>query len=164
MEIRGERPEEAEAIRTLTEAAFAPMPYSDGTEHALVGALRDAGALAVSLVATEEGRLVGHVAFSPVTVDGRDVGWFGLGPISVEPTLQDRGIGSALVRAGIERLRRLGAGGCVLVGAPGYYGRFGFETDPRLTYAGAPASVFQGLVLRDPMPEGAVRFHPAFGG
>lgn len=161
--IRPERPADAEAIAALTAAAFEGHAFSDGTEPAIPGLLREAGALTVSLVAEEEGRIAGHVAFSPVTVDGADVGWFGLGPVSVAPGLQRRGLGGALIREGLERLRGLGARGCVLLGDPGYYGRFGFEADPALRYPGPPARFFQRLVLVPPAPEGEVRFHPAFG-
>ena len=162
MEIRAERPEDAEAIRQVTAAAFAPMPYSAGTEPRIVDALRDAGALTLSLVAEREGRVVGHIAFSPVLIDGQASGWYGLGPVSVAPALQRQGIGDALIREGLQRLKDLGAGGCVLLGDPGYYARFGFETDPRLTYAGGPAEDFQRLTLREPQPTGDVSYHPAF--
>lgn len=161
--IRPERPADAEPIAALTAAAFEGHAFADGTEPAIPGLLRKDGALTVSLVAEEEGRIAGHVAFSPVTVDGADVGWFGLGPVSVAPGLQRRGIGGALIREGLERLRGLDARGCVLLGDPAYYGRFGFEADPALRYPGPPARFFQSLVLVPPAPEGEVRFHPAFG-
>lgn len=162
MEIRPERPEEAEAIRRLTRVAFAGQAFSDGSEPAIPERLREAGALAASLVALDGGAVVEHVAFSPVTVEGADRGWFGLGPASVEPARRRRGIGTALIRDGLDRLRRRGARGCVVLGDPAYYGRFGFEADPALTYPGPPAEFFRRLVLAPPAPRGEVRFHPAF--
>jgi predicted N-acetyltransferase YhbS len=163
MLIRPEAPGEEDAIRALTAEAFAGAEHSDGTEAGIIGALRDDGALTVSLVAVEDDAIVGHVAFSPVGIDGAE-GWFGLGPISVRPDRQGRGIGSALVRAGIDELRALNASGCVLLGSPAYYGRFGFQSDRALTYGGSPSPYFQRLVLKGPAPRGEVSYHPAFGG
>jgi putative acetyltransferase len=120
--------------------------------------------LAVSLVAVQGGEVVGHVAFSPVSIAGAGGGWYGLGPVSVEPALQGRGVGQALIRAGIERLVERDAAGCVVLGDPGYYRRFGFESDPALYYADAPAPYFQRLVLKGPSPRGEAVYHPAFGG
>lgn len=164
MDIRDERPEDREIIGQITTEAFAPMAYSNGTEAAIVTALRQAGALTLSLVAVEEDAVIGHVAFSPVTLGGADVGWYGPGPVSVRPDRQGRGIGSALIRAGLERLRQIGASGCVLVGNPGYYRRFGFGPLPGLRFAGAPAENFMALRLTDAdAPRGEVAFHPGFG-
>lgn len=167
MQIRLERPQDASTIHALTDAAFKGRPYSDGTEAGVIAALRAAGALTLSLVATaggEDGEIWGHVAFSPVTIDGEAGDWYGLGPVSVWPDRQRSGVGQALIREGLGRLRAMGAGGCVLLGDPAYYGRFGFETDPGLTHAGAPAWAFQCLTLRGPRPRGEVRFHPGFDG
>ena len=97
MEIRDERPGDEDAIHALTAEAFRPMPYSSGTEPAIIRALRASGALTLSLVAVEDGAIVGHVAFSPVAIDGQDEGWFGLGPISVSADRQRQGIGRALI-------------------------------------------------------------------
>ena len=109
MQIRPERPTDDDTIHDLTTVTFDPMPFSDGTEAPIIRALRRSGDLTLSLVAEEDGEVVGHVAFSPVTVDGADVGWYGLGPISVRPDRQRQGIGRALVADGLERLRALGA-------------------------------------------------------
>lgn len=163
MEIRDERPQDREIIGEITTAAFAPMAYSSGTEAAIITALRQAGALTLSLVAVEGEEVLGHVAFSPVTIGGADLGWYGLGPVSVRPDRQGRGIGSALIRAGLERLAQIGAGGCVLVGNPGYYHRFGFGPLPGLTFAQAPAENFMALRLKGDTPRGEVAFHPGFG-
>ena len=162
MQIRPERPEDATTIHVLTDTAFKNMPFSDGAEAKVVDALRAAGALTLSLVATQGGEIAGHVAFSPVTISGQAGGWYGLGPVSVWPHHQRRGIGQALIREGLRRLQSMGAGGCVLLGDPAYYARFGFENDPRLHHAGGPAWAFQCLTLNGARPEGEVSFHPGF--
>ncbi|MBO6506453.1 MAG: N-acetyltransferase [Kordiimonadaceae bacterium] len=162
MNIRAERPEDQTTIHALTAAAFAGVPYSDQTEPAIVDALRAAGALSLSLVAEEDGKLLGHIAFSPVSIDGQDHDWFGLGPVSVWPDNQRGGIGSALINEGLARLRANGAKGCVLLGDPAYYSRFGFVSSAALTYPGPPAEYFQHLSFEDPMPTGIVSYHDAF--
>lgn len=162
MKIRPERPEDATTIHALTDAAFKGMPFSDNTEARVVDALRAADALTLSLVATFDDEIVGHVAFSPVMINGRAGDWYGLGPVSVWPDRQRIGIGQALIREGLARLAAMGAGGCVLLGDPAYYVRFGFRNDPDLRHAGAPAWAFQCLTLNGPRPSGDVRFHPAF--
>jgi putative acetyltransferase len=168
MMIRDENSGDHDAIKALVAAAFLGHPHSNGGEAPLVGALREAGALTLSLVAEADGKVLGHIAFSPVTIDGVEQGWYGLGPVAVEPTLQGRGIGRALIEAGLARLAALDAAGCVLVGEPDFYRRFGFRADPRLTYAGVPPEYFMILQLAAPdgtttaLPSGAVKFHPAF--
>lgn len=162
MKIRSEASADQAVIRRITDAAFAGGEHSSGTEGAIVDALRDAGALTVSLVAEVDGQPVGHVAFSPVMVDGQDIGWFGLGPVSVRPDRQGRGIGSALIREGLGRLRWRGAKGCVVLGDPDYYLRFGFGHDPDLRYEGAPPEYFMRLVMAGPAPAGSVAYHAAF--
>ncbi|MGY4318466.1 GNAT family N-acetyltransferase [Bradyrhizobium sp. JR3.5] len=163
MQIRDERDEDAAAISRVTAAAFANAPHSSGTEARIVAALRQAGALTISLVATsDDGRIVGHVAFSPVQIDRMPGRWCGLGPISVTPEMQRQGIGGALIREGLARLAALNADGCVLLGDPLYYSRFGFVTDPALTYGGEPSAYFQRLVLKGAPPKGDVSYHPAF--
>lgn len=114
--IREERLEDVAAIHQLTELAFSTMPYSSGTEHLIIDALRAEGALVVSLVAIAEDVVVGHIAFSLVSLSSGDQGWYALGPVSVEPRFQRKGIGSALIREGLKRLEEAGACGCVLVG------------------------------------------------
>jgi putative acetyltransferase len=162
MQIRLERPRDATTIHALTATAFKGRPFSDGAEPRVIDALRAAGALTLSLVATEGDEIVGHVAFSPVTINGEAGDWYGLGPVSVWPNRQRSGIGQALIREGLRRLQALGAGGCVLLGDPAYYGRFGFEHDPGLRTADAPPWAFQCRTIRGPRPQGDVSFHPGF--
>ena len=161
--IRPERAGDEAVIHALTEAAFRDMPFSDGDEQDLVDALRRDGDLSLSLVAEDAERIVGHIAFSPVSISDGTKDWYGLGPVSVWPELHRQGVGSALVRRGISDMRAAGAKGIVLLGSPEYYGRFGFEHDPALQYPGPPAEYFQRLVLDGPPPAGVVAYAPAFG-
>lgn len=160
--IRNETPTDIPAITEVTIAAFKTLEISDQTEHYIVEALRAAKALAVSLVAEVDGRVVGHIAFSPVTMSDGTPGWYGLGPVSVLPELQRQGIGSALIKEGLAWLKTLGAQGCCLVGHPGYYGRFGFRNVEGLGLEGVPPEAFFALTFSGPLPQGNVTFHEAF--
>lgn len=160
--IRPEAKGDEATIHSLTEAAFRDMPFSDGDEQELVDRLRKDGDLTLSLVAEDADRIVGHIAFSPVTISDGTKDWFGLGPVSVWPEIHGQGIGGALVRRGIADMRTRGAKGIILLGSPEYYSRFGFEHDPDLVYPGPPPEYFQRLVLGGQAPEGIVRYSPAF--
>ncbi|UXI65837.1 GNAT family N-acetyltransferase [Tahibacter amnicola] len=162
--IRGECPDDSLAIRQVTDAAFQRATRSNGREGVIVDDLRGAGALTVSLVATSDGRVVGHIAFSPVLIDGRDEGWFGLGPVSVLPEQQRRGIGAALITDGLARLKARGARGCVVLGEPSYYQRFGFKRHPAVRYADAPPEYFLNLSFDGASPSGCVTYHNSFSG
>jgi len=161
--LRAEGPGDEQAIYSLTEAAFREMKFSDGDEQDLVNRLRDDDDLTLSLVVEENGAILGHIAFSPVTISDGSCEWFGLGPVSVEPARQGEGIGSMLVNAGLDALRARNAGGCVLLGDPAYYFRFGFRHDPQLKFPGPPPEYFQFLLMDGAMPSGEVRYSPAFG-
>jgi putative acetyltransferase len=164
MIIRPEEPRDFAAIHDLTRRAFAPMSFSAGDEPNLIDALRRSGALTRSIVAEQGGNVVGHVAFSPAFADDESDGWFALGPISVEPRLQRRGIGTQLIRHGIDKLRAIDAAGCILVGDPAYYSRHGFLPYPELAPENEPANYFMILPLGIPSPVARMRFHPAFYG
>ncbi len=159
--IRPERPGDETAIAALTTEAFATAPHAGGNESRIIDALRAAGALTISLVAEDDGAIIGHAAFSPVYIDGA-TGWFGLGPVSVAPTHQRRGIADALIRLGLDLLAKAGASGCVVLGDPAYYGRFGFRADERLRFEGVPPEYFQTLLIGGEMPSGEVEYHAAF--
>lgn len=159
--IRPEQPEDVHAIGYVTEQAFRSSPHSAQTEHFIVAALRRAGALSVSLVAVRGAELVGHIAFSPVTSTDGSAGWYGLGPVSVLPEYQGQGVGSALVERGLESLKAMGAAGCVVLGEPGFYGRFGFTSQPDCIFEGAPQEYFQVLVFTQ-SAAGTVTYHDAF--
>lgn len=162
MIIRNEQPEDAASIRALVTTAFKEVAHSSQTEAAIVEALRAANVLTVSLVATDADDLMGQIAFSPVTIDGCDVGWFGLGPVAVRPHRQGKGIGSALIHAGLERLKTIDAKGCVVLGEPAYYGRFGFRVYPTLRLADVPPEFFMALPFSGCVPEGLVQYHQGF--
>lgn len=161
--VRPETAHDHGPIHALTQAAFRDAIHSDGNEAAIVDHLRERGTLALSLVAVNMDRaVVGHVAFSPVTIDGERTGWFALGPLSVIPTSQRTGIGAQLVRRGIAEMQAAGARGIVLLGDPDYYARFGFRPQMGLTLDGVPAGYFQALVLEGEAPSGQVRYDDAF--
>jgi len=160
--IRSERPSDENAITEVTRLAFESHPFSHQTEHFIIHALRADHALTISLVAEEAGRIVGHIAFSPVTVSDGSAGWFGLGPISVHPALQRRGIGRALMQRGLAELRSIGANGCVLVGDPAFYIRFGFANNPALVLDGVPQEYVLALSLGTSSAHGKLQFHSAF--
>lgn len=161
--IRSETPPDTAAIAGVHLQAFAGHPHSDQTEHLIVERLRQRGRLAVSLVAEDGGKVVGHIALSPVLVDGLACGWFGLGPVGVLPACQGKGIGAALVEQGLSALRKRGAAGCVVLGEPAYYGRFGFRAQEGLHYPGPPPDYFMALALHGALPSGLVAYDPAFG-
>ena len=160
--IRSETAADVSAITEVTVAAFKTLEISQHTEQFIIAALRAAGALTVSLVTEVDGRVIGHIAFSPVTISDGTRNWYGLGPVSVLPEYQRRGIGSALIREGLSRLKALDAGGCCLVGHPAYYRRFGFENAPGLVCEGVPPDVFFALSFDGQAPQGMVEFHEAF--
>jgi putative acetyltransferase len=138
------------------------LAISQHTEQFIIAALRAAQALSISLVAERDGRVVGHVAFSPVTLSDGTPNWYSLGPVSVAPDQQRQGIGTALIRAGLARLRQRQTQGCCLVGHPGYYQRFGFSNVAGLGHEGVPPEVFFALSFDGRMPQGTVTFHAAF--
>ena len=162
MTIRNEQSQDIEAISRLTEAAFRNEEYSSHTEHFIVNALRRTGQLSISLVAAEHDQILGHVAISPVSISSGVTGWYGLGPISVRPDRQGKGIGSALMRAALQQLRQQGAAGCVVLGDPAYYGRFGFKAHPGLELPDVPPEYFQALSFTGELPVGVVKYAAAF--
>jgi putative acetyltransferase len=142
--IRDEQPTDVAVIHDVVARAF-----ERPDEARLVDALRAAGKATISLVAEDEGRVVGHVLFSPVTLAGAPFG-SGLAPLAVAPEEQGRGIGGALIRAGLERCRAAGHAFVVVLGSPLYYGRFGFVPAERheLTCEyEAPPGAFQVIEL-----------------
>lgn len=160
--IRPESEADFEAITEVTIDAFKALEISNHTEQFIVTALRAAGALTVSLVGEIDGRLVGHIAFSPVRISDGAQGWYGLGPLSVALQYQRQGIGTALMEQGLADLKSRNAHGCCVVGHPDYYRRFGFEKVDGLTTEGVPPEVFLALAFGGDTPRGAVRFHEAF--
>lgn len=162
MIIRSEKPTEIETISDVTKKAFENHPYSNNTEQFIINALRGAGALTISLVAEIDGRVVGHIAFSPVTISESGGNWYGLGPVSVLPEFQKQGIGKALVKEGLSKLKSMGGKGCALVGDPEYYKRFGFRNIPDLIHDGVPQENFLALPFDEEVIKGKVVFHQGF--
>ena len=161
LQIRDERPEDRAAIYELTRVAFETMPFSGGDEQDLVDALRRNGALTISLFATRLNQIVGHIAFSPT--DSSTPDWYSLGPVSVLPELQRKGIGKKLIGEGLDRLRSLGAVGCILVGDPRYYTKFGFQLAPDSAPSRQPREYFMVKPLSEkPGPIPSLDFHPVF--
>lgn len=161
--IRPEQPKDVAAITRVNELAFKSQPHSEQTEHFIVLALRSAGALSVSLIAERSNQVIGHIAFSPVQFSDGSTGWYGLGPVAVLPELQHQGIGKALINSGLASLRSSGASGCVVLGDPNYYGRFGFKNRPECIFEGVPAEYFQSLTFGPLSAVGKVTYHEAFG-
>lgn len=160
--VRSETPGDLKATREVNIVAFAHHPFSRQTEHLIVEALRAAHALDVSLVAEIEGDVVGHIAFSAAGIGDASSGWFLLGPVAVLPDQQGKGVGRALVEAGLDALRSRGACGCVLVGDPAFYCRFGFRQHPGVAWEGVPDENVLCLVMSGDEPVGEVSHHPAF--
>lgn len=162
MLIREETEKDIPAIHALLDGAFATAPHSQQTEHLIVDALRKSGQLTLSLVAEQYDEIVGCIAFSPVKINGKACDWFGLGPVAVTPDRQGMGIGSELIQSGIRHLRADDARGCVVLGEPDYYSRFGFAPLPDLKLEGIPEKYFMARPLVDEIPAGLVDYDPAF--
>ncbi|MFO1434052.1 MAG: N-acetyltransferase [Candidatus Competibacteraceae bacterium] len=160
--IRSETAADVSAITEVTVAAFKTLEISNHTEQFIIATLRAAKDLTISLVAEVDGRVIGHIAFSPVTISDGTRNWYGLGPVSVLPAYQRQGIGKALIREGLSRLQAMNAQGCCLVGHPDYYRRFGFKNMSGLVYEGVPPEVFFALSFDGHTPQGAVAFHEGF--
>jgi putative acetyltransferase len=160
--IRNETDADVGTITEVTIAAFKTLAISNHTEQFIIEALRAAKALTVSLVAEVNGRVIGHIAFSPVTISDGTRNWYGLGPVSVLPEYQRKGVGKALIQEGLSRLKDLNAHGCCLVGHPDYYRKFGFKNVSGLVHEGVPQEVFFALSFDGHTPQGTVAFHEGF--
>jgi putative acetyltransferase len=159
--VRKESPADIEAIYALHLASF-PTP----SEAVLVDALRAAGRLSISLVAIKRDRVIGHIGFSPITVDGRPLG-LGLAPVAVRFDYRQRGVAAQVIRRGMDLCREGATGLVVVLGNPRYYARFGFEPGRRFAlrdeYEGGDA--FQAIELvrgTAPSEGGLVRYSPEF--
>jgi putative acetyltransferase len=162
MIIRPENPADIAAIRAVTIAAFKDHPHSDQTEHLIIDRLRQADALSISLVAIVDDEVAGHIAFSPVKLSDGSKGWFGLGPVSVLPAFQGRGIGGALIRQGLDMLREQGAAGCVVMGDPDLYRKFGFQNAPVIVLTDCAPQYFLAQPLSSNPASGTVSYNAAF--
>ena len=160
--IRKETEKDHGAIESITIKAFTDHPFSKQTEHLIIRELRKHNVLTLSLVAELDSDIIGHLAFSPVTISDGTTNWIGLGPISVHPNMQKQGIGSKLMVAGLEIIKEMGYEGCALVGDPRYYKRFGFDNNPQLEHVGIPPENFLVLPFSDDIAQGIVTFHDSF--
>ena len=160
--IRTEEPLDVSAIGRVIVEAFGNTPHSERTEQFIVRDLRLASGLTVSVVAEAHGHVVGHLAVSPVRIGNGVDRWFGVGPISVHPARQGKGIGTQLMNAALEQLRAPSANGCVVLGKPRYYGGFGFSDVAGRALPSVPAEYFQAVVLGSIAPQGEVSYHQAF--
>lgn len=162
VKVRGEQAGDYQAISEVNRLAFADQEHSQHNEHLIVIALRESGAMSLSLVADVAGTVVGCVAFSQVVLSDATLGWFGLGPLAVLPEWQNKGIGSQLVKQGLSHLKSTAAKGCVVLGDPSYYTKFGFRPDERLTLAGVAPEYFLALSLNGEIPQAELSYHDAF--
>jgi putative acetyltransferase len=160
--IRSETAADVSAITEVTVAVFKTLEISNHTEQFIIAALRASKALTVSLAAERDGRVIGHIAFSPVAISDGTRKWYGLGPVSVLPVYQRQGIGKALIKEGLSRLKDMNARGCCLVGHPDYYRKFGFKNVSGLVHEGVPQEVFFALSFDGHTPQGTVTFHEGF--
>ncbi|WP_163338917.1 GNAT family N-acetyltransferase [Desulfopila sp. IMCC35008] len=162
MIIRSENTSDIEVITDITKAAFEDRSFSLNTEHFTIQDLRADGALTVSLVAEVDGRIVGYIAFSPVTISDGTKNWYNLGPVAIVPEFQGRRIGTILVNSGLTLLKSMSSEGIVLIGLPAYFSRFGFWSYPQLINDGTPQEVFLAMSLTERIPNGTVDLHKAF--
>ena len=166
MQIRAEKNRDKAAVQALNRAAFGSNAEAD-----LVDALRAQANPVISLVAVDDGAVIGHIMFSPATLSADpDARAIALGPMAVAPERQRQGIGSALVRAGLDECRRLGFQSVFVLGHPQYYPRFGFLPASRFAIASqydVPDEVFMAMELEPGALSGragVMHYHKAFDG
>ena len=164
MRIRPEEGKDWAPVRLVNESAFETC-----VEARLVARLREEAQPVISLVAEENDEVVGHIIFPPVSLGGHaHLRMMGLGPMAVLPKLQRKGIGAALIRAGLEQCKQLGAGAVVLVGHPEFYSRFGFRPASRFQLTcefEVPEEAWMALELESEFladVSGKIKYHPAF--
>ena len=164
MLIRMEEPDDHAAVRTVNTSAFESV-----AEANLVDALRKEADPIVSMVAIDDKSIVGHIMFSPVTLSEHpQLNIMGLAPMAIQPSRQRKGVGSALVRAGLNECKQLRCGAVVVLGHPEYYPRFGFVPSRHFEIGceyQVPEDVFMVLELQPGFLQGArgiIKYHPAF--
>lgn len=162
MIVRHETSSDIEAITRVTEQAFKHHSFSLQTEQFTIRDLRADGALTLSLVTEIDGQVVGHIAFSPVTVSDGTPDWHCLGPVSVLPAFQGCRIGTEMITNGLALLKSMGSRGCAVIGLPTYHGRFGFRHYSQLFHEGTPRAVFTANPFSGQMPSGELELHQAF--
>lgn len=161
--IRPERAADEAAIRSMTQRAFAGHPYSDGDEADVIERLRKDGDLLLSLVADDDGTVVGQVTYSRARLSNGEDGWMVVGPICVDPARQGDGIGRALMEAGETAMAAVGAKGITVLGDPQLYGRFGYVQHTDLRLEGELGEYLQVKSFGAPIPAATISYAPAFG-
>ena len=161
-EIRYETEQDIKAIEAVTTAAFSASEYGLNNEVLIINTLREQQALSISLVAVLKEQIIAHIALSPVEISDGSANWYGLAPVSVLPEYQNQGVGSYLINRALSEIKFKGAQGCVLLGDPQFYKRFGFRANPDLTLEGVPAEYFLQLCFAAKQAKGTVTFHSAF--
>ena len=157
--LRTERPGDMLPVYELVSAAFGRPDEAE-----LVNRLRECGAAVVTMVEEEEYEFMGHLMLSPITIDGQEGPWLGLAPVAVHPDWQGQGIGSDLVREGLDTALEMDWKAVVVLGDPAYYGRFGFMSNARLTLDGVPPEYFMHVAFSPVYGGGTVTYHPGFYG
>ncbi len=164
MQIRLEQPADVAAVHAVNQSAFETSAEAD-----LVDSLRARAKPIISLVADDHGTIVGHILFSPVMLTGHGgLALMGLAPMAVVPARQRRGIGSALIRGGLDRCRQYACDAIVVLGHPEYYPRFGFAPASAFGLTSeydVPDEVFMVLELNQGVlrgKSGVIRYHAAF--
>lgn len=168
MTIRQETAQDHASVYEVVKAAFAAAEESGGTEQDLVVKLRSSAAFVpeLSLVAEEEGKIIGHILFTKAEVNGQTV--LALAPLSVLPAYQRRGVGLALMAEGHRAAKELGFGFSVVLGHAGYYPKAGYRPAGRFGIKApfdVPEENFMAIQL-DPAakaPRGTLRYDEAFG-
>lgn len=161
--IRHEETKDHQAISDLLKLAFENIPYSSNNEHRIVKYLREHDQLKLSLVTEDNNKkIIGHIAFSLVTIEKTKQNYCALAPVAVHPNHQQKGIGSSLIKTGLSLIKKLEVKGCVLVGDPNYYSKFGFKSSSKLSSKGIPQEYLLFLPFSTPIPEGNVVFDEAF--
>lgn len=163
MIIRSEEENDIPFISNLLKQAFFNQPHSNNDEYLLVDKLRKRKALTLSYVAIINNEIVGYIAFSPITIDGKKSNLLGLAPIAILPKYQRKGIGSTLINSSLTQIKKQRFDGCVLVGFPDFYQKLGFISADPLVYLDADKQYFMKLLFKkDIALSGEVEFHPAF--
>ncbi|WAT16984.1 N-acetyltransferase [Aurantiacibacter sp. MUD11] len=161
--IREEQAGDEPAIRALVERAFAGHPYSDGDEAEVIDRLRRDGELLLSLVAEQDGEIIGQVTYSEARLSNGETGWMVVGPVAVAPARQGEGVGRALMEAGEAAMKERGARGITVLGDPALYARFGYRQGTPMTLAGELGEYLQVKSFGAPIPAAAISYAPAFG-
>ena len=162
LSIRPESKDDHTGVSELLQLAYVHSPYRHHNEHQFVETLRFEKALDVALVAHLDGDVVGYIALSKITVDRRDIGWYAIAPIAVNPKLQAKGIGARLINAALDRLALKNANGVVVLGEQSFYGKFGFTTEHGLRLVGQHPDYVLALDFNESAPMGDIAFHFAF--